>query len=399
MDPTRAPGAQPPRSRRSGDDRGRGLRRDEPGRVASHDTHRGALALVPVGRVRRPARVFPLDGVLDGTPRRPSPARARVAVLAAARSHPRRRRARHPAVLRRRRGPDARAAHGTPGRAQRQLLAARPSRPQDRSTRAAPDRLDSLRVQGREVGPPGIAQGDGSAVTRLTIALMIVLAVLASPIGASAQQPKSGGVFRIGIPDPPALDPHQVVNFLPQTVASLAYSHLLRFPAGPEQTSSTDFRILPDLAEKWEATSPTTFVFTLRRGVRFHKKPPVNGREVTADDVKYSLDRFRTRSPMKARFEPVQSIDVIDRYTVRIVLKEPFAPFLNHIASASHTAILPREAEEKFKDFNQPEAVIGTGPFVLKSYEKGVRVVFERNPDYFMKGLPYLDGVTFEIVP
>jgi peptide/nickel transport system substrate-binding protein len=180
---------------------------------------------------------------------------------------------------------------------------------------------------------------------------------------------------------------------------SLAYSHLLRFPAGHEQTSSTDFRVLPDLAEKWEAPNPTTFVFHLRRGVRFHKKPPVNGREVTADDVKYSLDRFRTRSPMKARFEPVQSIDVIDRYTVRIVLKEPFAPFLNHVASASHTAILPREAEEKFKDFNQPDAVIGTGPFVLKSYERGVRIVFERNPDYYMPGLPHLDGVTFEIVP
>src|SRR6266850_1960682 len=290
MDPTRAPGAQPPRSRRSGDDRGRGLRRDEPGRVASHHTHRGALALVPVGRVRRPARVFPLDGVLDGTPRRPSPARARVAVLAAARSHPRRRRARHPAVLRRRCGPHSRAAHGTPGRAQRQLLAARPSRPQDRSTRAAPDRLDSLRVQGREVGPPGIAQGDGSAVTRLPIALMIVLAVLASPIGASAQQPKSGGVFRIGIPDPPALDPHQVVNFLPQTVASLAYSHLLRFPAGPEQSSSTDFRILPDLAEKWEYQNPTTLVFSLRKGVRFHTKPPVNDVRVRRA-VSLAIDR------------------------------------------------------------------------------------------------------------
>ena len=63
---------------------------------------------------------------------------------------------------------------------------------------------------------------------------MIALALLTSPIDVPAQQPRSGGVFRVGVPDPPALDPHLVVNFLPQTVASLAYGHLLRFPAGPD---------------------------------------------------------------------------------------------------------------------------------------------------------------------
>ena len=77
-----------------------------------------------------------------------------------------------------------------------------------------------------------------------------------------------------------------------------------------------------------------------------------------------------------------------------MTLKEPYAPFLNHLANAVFCVILPREAEEKFKDFNHPDAVIGTGPFMLKSYEKGVRVVFERNPDYFMKGMPYLDGAS-----
>ena len=122
-------------------------------------------------------------------------------------------------------------------------------------------------------------------MTHPAVVVLFALALLTSPIAVSAQPPRPGGVFRIGVPDPPALDPHQVVNFLPQTVVSLAYGHLLRFPAGPEQTSSTDFRILPDLAEKWEYQNPTTLVFSLRRGVRFHKKPPMNGREVVADDV------------------------------------------------------------------------------------------------------------------
>jgi len=61
--------------------------------------------------------------------------------------------------------------------------------------------------------------------------------------------------------------------------------------------------------------------------------------------------------------------------------------------------LTPSEAETKFRDFNNADAVIGTGPFVLKSYEKGVRVVFERNPSYFVKGVPYLDGVVLEITP
>ncbi len=98
-----------------------------------------------------------------------------------------------------------------------------------------------------------------------------------------------------------------------QVYASLIYSNLVRLPAGPEMRGPGDNRILPDIAEKWEWTNPTTVVFTLRRGVRFHAKPPVNGREVTAEDVKYSLERFRARSAIGPRLEPVQSIDVLDR--------------------------------------------------------------------------------------
>ena len=232
------------------------------------------------------------------------------------------------------------------------------------------------------------------AVSRFLLVLVIV--ALATP--APAQTPKRGGVIRIAEREAPSLDPHLSISFLTHSYVSLSYSQLVRFPNGPEQKSPTDFSILPDLAEKWTVSKDgKVYTFTLRKGVRFHPKPPVNGREVVADDVKYSLERFMAKSGFATRFEPVSSIDVIDRHTVRITLKEPYAPFLNHLANSSFCAILPREAEEKFKDFNHPDAVIGTGPFILKSYDKGVRMVFERNPDYFMKGLPYLDGVVIEI--
>ncbi|HEV8437112.1 MAG TPA: ABC transporter substrate-binding protein [Methylomirabilota bacterium] len=234
--------------------------------------------------------------------------------------------------------------------------------------------------------------------------LLVAVVALALPLlliapDASAQQPKRGGTLRMAEREAPNLDPHLSVSFLTHNYVSLVYSQLVRFPYGPEQQHSADFTIVPDLAEKWEYKTPTTLVFTLRRGVKFHAKPPVNGREVTAEDVKYSLERFMAKSGFRARFEPVQSVEAVDRYTVRITLKEPFAPLLNHLANPMYTAILPREAEGKFKDFNHPDAVIGTGPFVLKTYDKGVRVVFDRNPDYFAKGLPYLDRVVIEITP
>ncbi|MBI5628620.1 MAG: ABC transporter substrate-binding protein [Candidatus Rokubacteria bacterium] len=232
----------------------------------------------------------------------------------------------------------------------------------------------------------------------LGISLLAVM-LCALPDPGLAQQPRRGGVLRIAEREAPGLDPHLTVSFLSHSYISLAYSQLVRFPNGPEQKHPADFSILPDLAEKWEYKTPTSLVFTLRKGVKFHNKPPVNGREVTAEDVKYSLDRFMAKSGFRARFDAVQAIEAVDRYTVRIALKEPFAPFLNHLANPTFTAILPREAEEKFKDFNHPDAVIGTGPFILRSYDKGVKVVFERNPDYYMKGLPYLDGVVIEIAP
>jgi peptide/nickel transport system substrate-binding protein len=229
----------------------------------------------------------------------------------------------------------------------------------------------------------------------------LVLAVsLAGADWALAQQPKRGGVIRIAEREAPGLDPHLSISFLTHSYVSLSYSMLVRFPNGPEQKSPTDFSILPDLAEKWTVSKDgKVYTFNLRKGVLFHNKPPVNGREVSADDVKYSLERFMAKSSFRDRFEPVQAIDVVDRYTVRITLKEPYAPFLNHLANPTFCAILPREAEDKFKDFNHPDAVIGTGPFVMKSYEKGVRVVYERNPTFYMKGFPYLDGVVIDITP
>ena len=126
----------------------------------------------------------------------------------------------------------------------------------------------------------------------------LVLAIsLAGADWALAQQPKRGGVIRIAEREAPGLDPHLSISFLTHSYVSLSYSQLVRFPNGPEQKSPTDFSILPDLAEKWTISKDgKVYTFNLRKGVHFHNKPPVNGREVTAEDVKYSLERFMAKS-------------------------------------------------------------------------------------------------------
>jgi peptide/nickel transport system substrate-binding protein len=214
---------------------------------------------------------------------------------------------------------------------------------------------------------------------------------------ATAQAPKRGGVFRLRGEDPIGFDPHATVSFRTMTNLSYTHSRLLKVKAGTSVAPNT-LPIEGDLAESWNQPNETTYVFHLRKGVRWHPKPPLNGRELTAEDVKYSFDRFLgTRTnPNRSVLEVVDRVDVIDRQTVRFVLKEPYAWFIDALASTS-TWIVAREAVEKFGDLKRPEACIGTGPWMLERYEPAVRLTFVRNPSYFLAGLPHADGVEVTI--
>src|SRR5687767_9324504 len=155
------------------------------------------------------------------------------------------------------------------------------------------------------------AMGRRSGLVVQAALLLVASLLLLPPSDAGAQTPKRGGVLRIADREAPNLDPHLAVSFLTHSWSSMVYSQLVRFAYGPEQKHSADFTIMPDLAEKWRYESPTSVVFTLRKGVKFHNKPPVNGREVTAEDVKYSVERFMAKSGFRSRLEPVQAIDVV----------------------------------------------------------------------------------------
>src|SRR5216684_4128030 len=149
-----------------------------------------------------------------------------------------------------------------------------------------------------------------------------------------------------------------------------------------------------DLAESWERQGDTVYVFKLKKGVRWHNKPPVNGRELTAEDVKYTYERFLTikGNGNKTVLEMVDKVEAVDKYTVKFTLREPNAWFIDRLASTT-TWIVARESVEQHGDLRKPESVIGTGPWMLQRYEPNVRISFARHPNYFVSGLPHADGV------
>jgi len=211
---------------------------------------------------------------------------------------------------------------------------------------------------------------------------------------AIAQTPKRGGTLSLRTWDPPHFDHILAHAYKTHVVTTFTHNRLLRHKAGPGVRPGT-FPIEADLAESWQQTNETTYVFKLRKGVRFHAKPPVNGRELTAEDVRYTFEHILSEkgSANVSMFRAIGKIEVVDRYTVKFALKEPFAWFLDMIANPMAGAIIARECVEKFGALKKPEAVIGTGPWMLDAYRPNVSLTLVRNPAYFVAGLPYIDRV------
>ncbi len=230
----------------------------------------------------------------------------------------------------------------------------------------------------------------------LTIGGLTVAGATLAPRAAFAQTPKRGGTLSLRLWDPPHFDPHAAggLSYKLHVAYTFTHSRLVKHKAGPGVTPGT-FPIEGDLAESWQQTNETTYVFKLRKGIRWHNKPPVNGRELTAEDVRYTIERFMTtkgnaNAPMLAS---VDKVEAVDRYTVKFTLKEPFAWFLDTLANPMAVAIVAKECVDKFGDLKKPEAVVGTGPWMLDSYRPNTGFTLVRHPSYFVAGLPYIDRV------
>ena len=232
----------------------------------------------------------------------------------------------------------------------------------------------------------------------LAVGGLAVLGRFLKPAAASAQSPKRGGTLTVRGWDPPLFDQMLQTAYRVQIPITFTHSRLVKHKAGPG-VAPTTFQIEGDLAESWSQPNEMTYIFKLRKGVRWHPRPPVNGRELTAEDVRYTVERFLTvkGNPTAYMLKSVDHVEVVDRYTVKFVMKEPFSWLLDVLANPMAMAIVARECVEKFGDLRKAEAVIGTGPWMLDSYRPNVGLTFVRHPYYFVPGLPYIDRVEYVV--
>jgi len=211
---------------------------------------------------------------------------------------------------------------------------------------------------------------------------------------APEPNPKRGGVLRMGIPNrPPHFDIHQSGTFFNIGTQGCMFDNLIR--RDPRDGGKT---IIPDLAHSWEiAKDGKTYTFHLRQGVQFH-----DGAELTAEDVKATFDRIAkppegVSIPRSILFRAVSEINARDKYTIEFKLAEPRPVNFMMSAIASGWNVIVRKKTLEDNNYNLRKLVIypGTGPFrSVRRVENEIWVV-EKNPNYWNKGLPYLDGIEF----
>ena len=217
------------------------------------------------------------------------------------------------------------------------------------------------------------------ALRLLTMQPAIVLAILVS----SCEAPEPSNVVRIGTDvDAESLDPRLQRNTTGFRTVNLLYDGLLQL--------DENLQPIPDLAQSWENPAPTTWVFHLRDGARFHDGVPV-----TADDVVYTFETIldpATRAPQRNLYIPIETIEPVDHLTVKFTLSEPYAPFLSYL----DMGIVPRHLVEAGHDLGSMP--VGSGPYRLSRWEKGSKIVLEANVDHW-GGIPTVPLVEVVLVP
>jgi peptide/nickel transport system substrate-binding protein len=212
---------------------------------------------------------------------------------------------------------------------------------------------------------------------RLAVAVAVLVALALAPQPGEAQ--KRGGVLKFAVPSvKPGLDPAHTTTGDAYMLTQAIFSNLTRVDENLEPQ--------PQLARSWEPNADSTvWTFRLVAGAKFH-----NGREVTADDVVFSVDRIldpKTASPGAKALGPIKKVRAADKHTVVFELTGPYADLPLQLGN-TFARIVAKENMDAIS-----HAPIGSGPFKLKEYVTGTRVVLVRNPDYFEKGLPYLDEI------
>jgi peptide/nickel transport system substrate-binding protein len=215
----------------------------------------------------------------------------------------------------------------------------------------------------------------------------------------AAPAAKRGGTFHWASQASfPHMDPH-----LTSTAAMFGYgigqwySRLLKLKLKDVQLPA--FIPTGDAAESWEQPDDITYVFKLRPNMKWHNVAPVNGRALVADDIIFSYDRQRTKDPTFVNasiLSNVVKLEAPDKQTLKITIDKPSADFLLNLSS-TYSVIIAKEVVDQKGDL-KTGPVIGTGPFIMDTFDPQGDTFLRRNPDYYMTGQPYVDTYQFTVV-
>src|SRR5437773_4791491 len=236
-------------------------------------------------------------------------------------------------------------------------------------------------------------EGNMRSVQTLAVAALAVLAI-ADP--APAGEKKQGGILRVYHRDSPAsASIHEEATYSVNIPFMPVFNNLVMYKQDVPQNSLES--IVPDLAESWAWSGDNkTLSFKLRQGVKWH-----DGKPFTSNDVKCTFDMLMGKSPQKFRKNPrktwydeVADVTTDGDFEVALNLKRP-QPALLALLASGYTPVYPchiSPAEMRVKP-------VGTGPFKFAEFKANESIKLVRNPDYWKKGLPYLDGIEFTIIP
>jgi peptide/nickel transport system substrate-binding protein len=219
----------------------------------------------------------------------------------------------------------------------------------------------------------------------IPVCVALVMAVLSGTVdGGQAPEPRRGGSLRIGLrKDITNLNPFVQQMSTNALVRSLIYEGLTEV--------NNQLEVVPALAESWTISRDgKEYVLRLKKGVFFH-----NGKELDAEDVKWSLDHItdpKNRAYMQGIVSVMSKVDVEDRHTIKISLKDPFAPLLA-IALSGDTLMIPKNSVTSGET---PTAPPGTGPFQFVDWKERNQISLKANRRYWQKGTPYLDEITMK---
>ena len=224
----------------------------------------------------------------------------------------------------------------------------------------------------------------------LSMACAATLAALTPLAASAAAQPQHGGTLNaILFPEPPALNLAMQQVQSTQMVAGKIYESLLQY--------SKSLEPMPSLAASWEVSADRLrYTFHLQKDVTWH-----DGQAFTSADVVFTYQEILSKTPRtRTLMENVEALSAPDAHTVVFQLKAPYSAFL-FAHDIGGGAILPKHLYEgvELSKSRHNNAPIGTGPFMFKKWDRGTSIELVKNPSYWQKGLPYLDGITYQIIP